>query len=102
MRFIFALILSIFSLFVFSQQTVIITYTFNDDLLATASVPNIVNSEQVVFGGQKLTYKGLVNDGGNLVAKSSISNNNATNYTFTFVRCDIRPVWGYVIKIEEI
>jgi hypothetical protein len=102
MRFIFGLILSIFSLFVFSQQIVNITYTFNNDLLATASVPDIVNPDQVVFGGQKLAYKGLVDDGGNHVAKSTISNNNATNYTFTYVRCDIRPVWGYVIKIEEI
>lgn len=102
MKYLLALFLSILSFIIFAQQTAIITYSFNEDLSATVDVPDIVNPDLVVLGGQKLAYKGLVNDGGNLVAKSTISNNNATNYTFTFVRCDIRPMWGYVIKIDEI
>ena len=102
MKYLLALFLSVFSILIFAQQTATITYSFNEDLSATVSVPNVVNPDQVVFGGQKLEYKGLVNDAGNLVAKTTISNNNSTNYTFTYVRCDIRPVWGYVIKIDEI
>jgi hypothetical protein len=102
MKKIISFFLVLLSMGVSAQQYATVVYDFNSDRGAIIDIPGVINADEAVFGGTKLQFNGLVTDGTVQTAKSTITNNNSTNYAFTFLSCNLRPASGHVIQIEEI
>ncbi|WP_430931170.1 T9SS type A sorting domain-containing protein [Saccharicrinis sp. 156] len=94
--------LAIMPIMAFAQSTFKVTYDFSSNMGASVTGADVVTPELSVMGGNKLTSIGTVNDGGTSAYQSHIVNNNATNYTNTFARFDIKPKSGYTIKVSKI
>lgn len=85
-----------------AQNITTVVYSFDDDAKATIGAPEVLTATDAVFGGSKLQLEGIVSDESVKSAKTTITNNNSTNYSFTYLRCDIKPKLGYSLEIEEI
>ncbi len=85
-----------------SQSTFKVTYDFNENMSANVSGASVVTSDNAVFGGNKLSAIGIVDDGGVSAHQSTISNNNATNYTNTSMLINVYPNAGEKVKVTKI
>ncbi len=92
----------IYSVPFFAQSQFVVQYSFDSNSSAVLTQGVGVTGSNAVSGGTKLNSAGLVVDGGQNVWNAQIVNNNATNYTNSFVRVDIYPPAGSAIVINEI
>lgn len=87
---------------VFTQNTVTISYQFDTTMSATNPASEAITCTDAVIGGTKLKSNGLVSDLNLNSLSSRITNNNSTNFLYSYVRCDIHPKDGYKVLIKEI
>jgi hypothetical protein len=92
----------IYSVPIFAQSPFVVKYSFDTNLSAVLTQGVGVLGSNAISGGTRLTNAGLINDGGQKVWNAQIVNNNASNFTNSFIRVDIYPPAGSVIVINDI
>ena len=85
-----------------AQSPFIVTYSFDTDTSGVLTDGVGVVAINAIAGGSKLGASALVNDSGTLAWTAQVINNNATNYTNTFIRLDIYPPSGSGIFINQV
>lgn len=84
------------------QSNFSVTYNFNGNYIGDVTQGDeAVIAEDAVIGGSKLSAISFLDEEGQTVLKSTITNNNSTYYKNSFLRLNIKPKTGYTFVVNN-
>lgn len=85
-----------------AQSNFSVTYNFNNSYAADITEGSeAFSAEDAVIGGEKLSDITFLEESGETVLKSTITNNNSTYYKNSFLRINIKPKAGFTFVVSD-